>query len=325
MVAWRWRLMLALMACALALVWGGAAAPAPAVAARPASSYGAVVVMSPASSSGPVDALHSSEVRLYPADPVTYALSVTPTSPDQSGCASTQLLSGAPTFQVRGPADGTASFHWPAALGHGRYWLCAAPSAGTGPTADSPPLTPFTVLTDAAPAVDAVLAPAGGQACSGFTVTVTNWLTDERAPQRLMLLPDGGGDVGMPLDATLDASQTDPTSGTYAFSVAPPCVPQSGRYACAAQGDCQNAPCAISAHSAFFTLAVVSSSFHFAGASPPTRTAMLGTPTATATSVLAHGGPIGHPANTLLWGWVVAAVLVLALLALGLYAFRRMR
>ncbi len=32
-----------------------------------------------------------------------------------------------------------------------------------------------------------------------------------------------------------------------------------------------------------------------------------------------------HPAGVPLWGWVVVALLVLALLALGLYAFRRLQ
>ena len=36
--------------------------------------------------------------------------------------------------------------------------------------------------------------------------------------------------------------------------------------------------------------------------------------------------PLGrHAASAPLWGWVVVALLVLVLLALGLYAFRRMR
>jgi hypothetical protein len=31
------------------------------------------------------------------------------------------------------------------------------------------------------------------------------------------------------------------------------------------------------------------------------------------------------PPNMLLWGWVIAALLVLVLLGMGLYAFRRLR
>jgi hypothetical protein len=78
------------------------------------------------------------------------------------------------------------------------------PSGGAGPTAESPALTPFTVFTDAAPTVEATPTPAGPGVYSGLTVTVTNWLTDEHAPPQLVLLPDDGTDIGMPLDATLD-------------------------------------------------------------------------------------------------------------------------
>ncbi|HEV2235829.1 MAG TPA: hypothetical protein VGR57_04125 [Ktedonobacterales bacterium] len=38
------------------------------------------------------------------------------------------------------------------------------------------------------------------------------------------------------------------------------------------------------------------------------------------------GAALGrHVASAPLWGWVIVALLVLALLALGLFAFRRMR
>jgi hypothetical protein len=46
-----------------------------------------------------------------------------------------------------------------------------------------------------------------------------------------------------------------------------------------------------------------------------------------AATLIAHlGGPTsGHAAGATLWGWVIVVLLVLALLAVGLYAFRRMR
>jgi hypothetical protein len=318
MVVRRWRLILALVACALALWWGGAVAPGPLAAARPASSFADVVVMSPSSSSGPVNTLLNIEIRLYPADPVTYTLAVTTTPPDQNGCASAQPFSGASTVRVQGPQGGAASFQWPASLRHGRYWFCAAPSAGVGPTAMSPAQTPFTVLTDAAPAVTTALTPAGPGVYSGLTVSVTDWLTDEHAPPQLVLLPDDGTDVGMPIDATLDAVRSDPASGHYTFTMPMPHVTQSGRYAIAAQGDCRTHPCAVSEHSAYFEIGIAAS-YHYEGSSSP------GQPTPTVTLTIHRDGQIGHPESPLLWGWVVAALLILVLLAVGLYAFRRMR
>jgi hypothetical protein len=302
-------------ALAVALWWGGASAPAPVAAAHPASSDGAVVVTKPGSSSGPVDTLLTVEVRLYPPDPMTYILAVTTTPPDQNGCARAQAFSAAPPVQVYGAQGGTVSFHWPASLRHGQYWFCAQPSGGAGPAAQSPAQTPFTVLTDAAPAVTTALTPVGPGAYSGLTVTVTDWITDEHAPPQLVLLPDDGTGIGMPLDAALDTVRSDSASGHYTFTMGMPRVTQSGRYAIAAQGDCQTYPCAISERG---DVLIITLAAHFSsGSGSP------GNPTPTVTPSVRPC--CGVPPNMLLWGWVIAALLVLVLLGVGLYAFRRLR
>ena len=283
-------------------------------AASPAPSIGIIGILGPQSASGPVDTLVTLEVREYASNSPTYTLAATTTSPDQGGCTTAKPLSGVSPFQLNPAVPIDVQFHWPAGLGRGRYWFCASPASGTGPTAMSLASQPFTVLTDAAPTVQ--ITPAGSiQAGAKVTVTVSNWLTSDAAPPfELLLLPRGGStQTASPVAAQVDQGQSSPTTGAYVMTATLPSYVGSGSYALVARGECgpdplgtskaANAVCAVSEQSPSFTLAA---------AAAPTATKATANSSGSTTG---HGGPTSVNA---LWLAVAAGILVLGLLGLGI-------
>lgn len=87
----------------------------------------------------------------------------------------------------------------------------------------------------------------------------------------------------------------------------------------AAPEECQALPRAVSARRTTFAVASV------ALVTPTIAPSPTVTPTATAVTPPRGGTGSSRPAAALLWGWVVAALLILVLLGVGLYVLRRMR
>ncbi len=105
-----------------------------------------------APTSGPVGTKVHVLIAVVVSATTTYSLTATETDPQQGGCAQSQPIPGVPPFAVPTPdPSGIGPFQtdiiWPAALDQGPYWLCAAPTSGSGPTAQSP--APFTVTASA--------------------------------------------------------------------------------------------------------------------------------------------------------------------------------
>jgi hypothetical protein len=257
-------------------------------------------------------------VREYASNSPTYALAATTVSPDQNGCATATPLSGSPTFQLDPQRASDVQFHWPATLGHGQYWLCASPSSGSGPTAESAASQPFTVLTDAAPVVQ-VTSPAGGvQAGASVTVTFSNWLTsDATPPYQLSLLKQGtSGQSKTAIVTQVDQAHSNAATGSYVLTGTLSSSIASGNYAFVAQGECGQNPvgtgnvCAVSEQSAFVAITAVPT--------PTTQPATTG----------GGGGkaPNGqNGASPLLFTGVVVGALLLILLVAGIALARRSR
>jgi hypothetical protein len=111
-----------------------------------ASSQQDDILISPAS--GPVGTNVHVEIAVEVSATTTYSLTATETSPPHGGCSQSQPIPGVPPFAVPPPNPNSVGpyqmdFFWPAALDQGPYWLCAAPTSGGGPTAQSS--DPFTV------------------------------------------------------------------------------------------------------------------------------------------------------------------------------------
>jgi hypothetical protein len=306
--------LVSLLLPAMLLAYGLLGGASQASAALPAPSIGIIGILGPQSVSGPVDTLVTLEVREYASNSPTYILATTTTSPDQGGCTTAKPLSGVQPFQLGPSVPIDVQFHWPAGLGRGRYWFCASPASGTGPTAMSLASQPFTVLTDAAPTVQ--ITPAGSiQAGTQVTVTVSNWLTSDTAsPFELLLLKQGGSaQTASPVAAQVEQGQSSPTTGAYVMTATLPSYVASGTYALVAQGECgpdplgtskaANAVCAVSEQSPFFTLTA---------APAPTATKATANPPGSTTG---HGGPTSINA---LWLVAAAGILVLGLLGLGI-------
>jgi hypothetical protein len=239
-------------------------------AAVPAPSTGTIGILGPQSASGPVDTLVTLEVREYASDAPTYVLAATTNSPDQGGCMTAKHLSGVPLFQLSPGRAPDLQFHWPAGLGRGRYWFCASPVSGTGPTAMSLASQPFTVLTDAAPTVQ-ITAPSGSiQAGAQVTVTIANWLTsDTSLPFEPLFVPHEIMPYTIwPVAVQVDRGRSNPTAGAYIMMITLPSYVASGSgpYVLVAQGECGPDPlgnkgktvCAVSEQSPFFTIVALS-------------------------------------------------------------------
>lgn len=263
-----WNARLFGLAVPVLVAWGlcsGATGVAAAAAPRmlqPLPSVGTIGVLGPSSASGPADTLVTVEVRQYASNAPTYALAAMTISPDQGGCASAKPLSSAPPFQLDPQRASDVQFHWPAALGHAQYWLCASPTSGTGPTAESLASQPFTVLTDAAPSVRITSPTAGIQAGASVTVTLANWLTsDATPPYQLNLLRQGStGQSQTAIVTQVDQAQSNAATGTYVMTGTVSSYVASGNYAFVAQGECGRNPlgtgnlCAVSEQSAFVAI-----------------------------------------------------------------------
>jgi hypothetical protein len=300
---------------AILLAYGLLSGVPHAFAASPAPSIGIVWMLGPQAASGPVDTLVTLEVREYASNSPTYALATTTTSPDQGGCMTAKPLSAVQPFQLGPSAPVDVQFHWPAGLGRGKYWFCASPASGAGPTAMSLASQPFTVLTDVAPTVQ-ITAPAGSiQAGASVIVTVSNWLTSYAAPPfELRLLPQGGSvQPASPIAAQVDQGRSSPGTGAYVMTATLPSYVATGSYALVARGECgpdpmgtskaANAVCAVSEQSPSFTLVA---------APAPTATKATANPKGSTTG---HGGPTSINA---LWLMAAAGILVLGLLGLGI-------
>lgn len=118
-----------------------------------ASSQLGDILIAPAS--GPVGTQVHVEIAVEVSATTTYSLTATRSSPQDGGCLQSQPIPGVPPFAVPPPNPNGVGpyqmeFAWPAALDEGPYWLCAAPTRGGGPTAQSS--DPFTVSVTAATA-----------------------------------------------------------------------------------------------------------------------------------------------------------------------------
>ncbi|HEX6123624.1 MAG TPA: hypothetical protein VFY89_10710 [Ktedonobacterales bacterium] len=269
----------------------------------PASSAGTIRIESPTSSSGPVDTLLWIEINLFPSPPASYILKATTTAPSQGGCSQAQPMPGVDPITVA-EAGAHISFHWPAALGRGQYWLCAFPASGEGPVAFSPPqLPPFTVLTDAAPTIT-ITPPKGAVAGGTITATLTNWRTsdDANSPIPTALIPQGASSSTRQILVVAGTTRSDPTTGAYTLQVTLPATLQPGSYALVAQGECDVNGCAVSEPSVFFSVA----------ASPATPTP---SPTATTPPTAPPGGThttgtTGTPGSDAGFLWTALAVAI---------------
>ncbi|MGH2486450.1 MAG: hypothetical protein ACRDHE_10600, partial [Ktedonobacterales bacterium] len=198
--------------------------------AQAASSQGSVSIVP---SNGPVGTPVQVGINLNPATPTDYVLSYTLTAPDKGGCASAQPVPGVATITVSSNGGG-ANFAWPNTLDQGPYWLCASPTSGNGPTAQSS--GPYTVLASSPPtATPASIAPTpsvtvmtpADQLLPGANVTVSvmNWLpADNSAPQTVNLLSqDNSGPAnGTGFGDNLPFTATAGGSGSYTLTVALP-------------------------------------------------------------------------------------------------------